>query len=156
MDSKIANQFVRATTSIFGQVSNFNLVKGEQQYFPEGCKCAAKIAIILGVFGDIKGQFFLLMDEPMAMKLTSATMAGVTTNYTGEIIDSVVREFCNMIGGEAIKRLLEIDLNCDMTFPSIVRCKDIETTTPSFICKFESEWGEMQQILKFDYSSQIK
>lgn len=156
MDSKIDNQFVKATTSVFLQISNASLAKIGQEYFPDGNKFSAKIATILGISGAFKGQFILLIDEPMALKIASASVPGGELNNTGEQVDSAVREFCNMVGGMACKRLYEMGHDCDITFPSVARGKDIETASPSFFCKFESEWGQMQQILKFDFRAQIK
>ncbi|MBU1109633.1 MAG: chemotaxis protein CheX [Candidatus Riflebacteria bacterium] len=156
MDSKIVNQFIKALTSIFAQVTNVSLTKTDLEYFPDGHKVSAKIAAILSIAGAFKGQFMLILNEPMALQLTSVVMAGVPVNNSSDLVDSAVRELCNMVAGEASKRLLEIGFNCDITFPSIARGKQIDTASPSFVSKFECEWGELQQILKFEHVSQIK
>jgi len=156
MDSQIVNQFVKATTSIFVQVNNVSLMKSSIEYFPDGQKVAAKVATVLGVTGAFKGQFIILIDEDMALKITSAVMAGVPVSSYGKLVESAICELGNMIGGEASKRLLESGYDCDITSPQIVRGAEIAFASSSFVSKFESEWGELQLIVKFDNRAQIK
>ncbi|OGK11543.1 MAG: hypothetical protein A2W80_17010 [Candidatus Riflebacteria bacterium GWC2_50_8] len=156
MDSQIVNQFIKATTSIFFQVNNVSLTKSDLEYFPDGHRVAARVATILGVTGAFKGQFIILIDEAMAMKIASASMGGVPVPTYGKLAESAVCELGNMIGGEASKRLLESGYDCDITSPRIVRGEEIVITSASFVSKFASEWGELQLIVKFDNRAQIK
>ena len=156
MDSQIVNQFIKATTSIFSQVSNVSLMKTALEYLPDGYRVAARIASILGVTGAFKGQFFILIDEVMALKIATTTLAGIPVSNYGKLAESAVCELGNMIGGEASKRLLEIGFDCDITSPEIVRGQEIVIAGSSFAGKFESEWGELQLVIKFDNRAQIK
>ncbi|EKD83146.1 MAG: hypothetical protein ACD_39C00860G0002 [uncultured bacterium] len=156
MDSQIVNQFIKATTSIFGQVNNVSLMKTDLEYFAGGYKVAAKIATILGVSGAFRGQFIIVLDESIAVKIATVILAGIPVNNYGKLAESAVCELGNMIGGEASKRLLEIGHDCDITSPKIILGQEVSTVAPTFVSKFESEWGELQLIVKFDNGAQIK
>jgi len=156
MDSQIVNQFVRATSSVFGQVNNVSLLKTDLNYFPDGCSFPAPVSIGLGVTGGFKGQFFIVMDEVVALKAASVALAGKPVTVYDRLVESAIGELSNMIAGEASKRLLEMGLDCDITVPAITRGKDFFTANACFVGKFECEWGGLQLIVKFDSRAQIK
>lgn len=154
MDSKIANQFIIAATSIFKKVGSITLKKVGLEYFPKGTKISAGIATILGITGDYKGQFIIILDEEIALKIATAILMGVPVTSYDEIAESAVCEIGNMIGGEASRLLQEGGNVCDLTVPSVVRGKEMEIAfypaSPLFSVRFESEWGEIKLILRFE------
>ncbi|MDD3147371.1 MAG: chemotaxis protein CheX [Candidatus Riflebacteria bacterium] len=157
MDSRIANQFILASIEVFRKTGNVTLKKTGLEYFPSSQKINAGIATILGVTGDIKGQFIITLNEQFAMKVASAILMGVPVNTYDEVAESAVCELGNMIGGEASRLLHEADLKCDITVPSIVRGKEMEIAfypvAPMFIVHFSCEWGPIDLILSFDNKS---
>lgn len=160
MDSQVANQFINAALSIFKQVGNVNLEKTGLEYFPNGHKISAGIATILGITGALKGQFIIVLDEAMALKIASAILMGVPVENYDDVAESAVCEIGNMIGGEASKQLQEIGYVCDITVPSIVRGKEMEIAfypaAPLFVINFVCEWGPVRLILRFESKSQPK
>lgn len=154
MDSKLANQFIIAATTIFKKVGGVNLKKTGLEYFPKGTKVSAGIATILGITGDQKGQCIIVLNEEMALKIASAILMGVPVTTYDEIAESAVCEIGNMIGGEASRLLQESGYVCDLTVPSIARGKEMEIAfypaSPLFSIKFDSEWGEIKLILRFE------
>ncbi|PKL46023.1 MAG: hypothetical protein CVV42_17930 [Candidatus Riflebacteria bacterium HGW-Riflebacteria-2] len=156
MDSQIVNQFVRATSSVFGQVNNVSLLKTDLTYFPDGCNFPAPVNICLGVTGGFKGQFSIVMAEAVALKTASVALAGKEVTVYDRLVESAVCELANVIAGEASKRLLEMGLDCDITVPSVDRGKDFSTSSACFVGKFECEWGDLQLVVKFDSRAQIK
>lgn len=154
MDSQVANQFINATLSIFKQVGNVNLKKTGLEYFPNGHKISAGIATILGITGALKGQFILVLDEAMALKIATAILMGVPVTTYDEVAESAVSEIGNMIGGEASRQLHEIGHICDLTVPAIVRGKEMEIAfypaSPIFVISFDCEWGPVKLILRFE------
>lgn len=154
MDSRIANQFILASIEVFRKTGNVSLKKTGLEYFPNSQKISAGIATILGVTGDIKGQFIITLGEPFAMKVASAILMGIPVTVYDEVTESAVCELGNMIGGEASKLLHEVGLKCDITVPSIVRGKEMEIAfypiAPMFIVHFSCEWGPIDLILSFD------
>lgn len=156
MDSKIAKKFIRATSTVFGEISNLSLSNTDQEYFAEGFRSEAEISVYFNVSGGFDGQLILILDEPMAIKIASASLMGAPVESFDKMAESAVCELGNMIGGSAGKRLLEIGYDCDISPPVIKHRKEVDTTGPTFVASFESEWGKLQQILKFASSSQIK
>lgn len=156
MDSQIVNQFVRATSSVFGQVNNVSLLKTDLTYFPDGCGFPAPVSIGLGVSGGFKGQFFIVLEESVALKAAAVTLGGKTVTTYDRLVESAIGELSNMIAGEASKRLLEMGLECDITVPSVTRGKEFFTASACFVGKFECDWGELRLVVKFDSRAQIK
>ncbi len=154
MDSKLANQFIIAASTIFKKVGNVTLKKTGIEYFPKGTRISAGIATILGITGDYKGQFIIILDEGMALKIASAILMGVPVTTYDEIAESAVSEIGNMIGGEASRLLQESGYICDLSVPSIARGKEMEIAfypaSPLFSIKFESDWGEIKIILRLE------
>ncbi|MEW6710235.1 MAG: chemotaxis protein CheX [Candidatus Riflebacteria bacterium] len=154
MDSKLANQFIIAASTIFKKVGNVTLKKTGLEYFPKGTKISAGIATILGITGDYKGQFIIVLDEDMALKIATAILMGVPVTTYDEIAESAVSEIGNMIGGEASRLLQEGGYICDLSVPSIARGKEMEIAfypaSPLFSIKFESDWGEIKIILRLE------
>ncbi len=154
MDSKLANQFIIAATTIFKKVGNITLKKTGLEYFPKGTKVSAGIAAILGITGDYKGQFIIVLNEDMALKIATAILMGVPVTTYDEIAESAVSEIGNMIGGEASRLLHDGGFVCDLTVPAIARGKEMEIAfypaSPLFSIRFESEWGELKLILRFE------
>lgn len=156
MDSKIAKQFIRATSTVFAEVSSLSLINTDLEFFAEGFRSEANISVSFGISGGFTGQLILILDEAMALKLASASLMGVPVTNFDKMAESAVCELGNMIGGSAGKRLLEIGYDCDITAPVIKRGREVDTAGPTFAAKFECEWGKLQQLLKFSCSSQIK
>lgn len=160
MDSQVANKFIEAVISIFGQVGNLNMKRCGLEYFPNGSNIKAGIATILGVTGALNGQFIIALDEPMALKIASAILMGIPVTSYDEVAESAVCEIGNMIGGEASQLLHKAGFICDITVPSIVRGEGMKISfypaSPLFIVKFESEWGPVQLILRFENKPQAK
>ncbi|GAB4278617.1 MAG: hypothetical protein Kow0029_22060 [Candidatus Rifleibacteriota bacterium] len=154
MDSKLANQFIIAATTIFKKVGNVQLKKTGLDYFPNGTKISAGIAAILGITGDYKGQFIIVLNEEIALKMASAILMGVPVTQYDELAESAVSEMGNMIGGEASRLLQESGYTCDLSVPSIARGKEMEIAfypaSPLFIIQFSCEWGDIKLILRFE------
>ena len=160
MDSQVANQFIKAAISIFGQIGNQTLKRSGLEYFPNGSKIKAGIATILGITGTLNGQLIIALDENMALKIASAILMGMPVTSYDEVAESAVCEIGNMIGGEASKFLQEAGYTCDITVPSIVRGEGMEIAfypaSPLFVIKFDCEWGPVQLILRFENKPQSK
>ncbi len=156
MDSKIARQFVRATSIVFSEICNISLTNTGIEYFAEGYRCAADISVSFGISGGFTGQLIVTLDNPMALKIASASLMGIPVANFDRMAESAVCELGNMIGGSAGKRMLEIGYDCDITAPLLKHGKEVDTGGPTFVARFECEWGKLQQILKFASSSQIK
>lgn len=154
MDSRVANQFILASMDVFNKVGNVSLKKTGLEFFPNGHKICAGIATILGITGDLKGQFIIVLDESIALKIATAILMGVPVTTYDEVAESAVCEIGNMIGGEASKLLHESGFTCDITVPSIVKGKEMEIAfypaAPLFVVHFSCEWGPIQLILRFD------
>ncbi len=90
----------------------------------------------------------------MALKIASAILMGVPIETYDEIAESAVCELGNMIGGEASRLLQESGFVCDLTVPAIARGKEMEIAfypaSPLFSIKFDSEWGDLKVILRFE------
>ncbi len=156
MDSKIAKQFIRSTSTVFSEISNLSLLSVDQEYFAHGYRAPAEVSVYFTISGAFDGQLIIVLDEPMAIKLASVCLLGASVTNFDRMAESAVCEFGNMIGGSAGKRLLEIGFDCDISPPTIKHGKEVDTSAPSFVAGFECEWGKLRQILKFASSSQIK
>lgn len=137
-------------------VSSSGSIITELEYYPEGYRTDAKIAVSFAVSGCFTGQLIIILDEQLAIKLASASLKGIPVSSFDKMAESAVCELGNIIGGSASMRLLENGYECDISAPQIRRNQQIVTESPTFAAKFDSEWGELQQLIKFASRSQIK
>jgi chemotaxis protein CheX len=156
MDSKIVKQFIRATSAVFSEISDLSLLNQNQEFYPQGYRSPAEVSVYFTISGGFDGQLIIIMDQPMAIKLALASLPGAKISSFDKMAESAVCELGNMIGGSAGKRLLEIGFDCDISTPAIKQGGEVETHAPTFVAKYECEWGKLQQILKFASTSQIK
>ena len=93
----------------------------------------------VGFAGKIIGNINLFVSRAFGREMASA-MLGMTVDEigSGEEVNDVIGEVCNMVGGEMKSRLCDAGLNCSLSIPSVTYGNDF---------KIESKgWGQHEQL----------
>ncbi len=160
MDANILNQFIKATGEVFEQVCQLQLRKAGLKLHETGEKFKVEVATILGIAGELRGQMVVVLTEPVACKFASSLLMGTPVDSYNEMAESGVCEMANMIAGKAAQFLHTIGYTIDISVPSIVRGKDVEISffprTPVFVLNFDSDWGNIQLVVRIEVSKDDK
>lgn len=93
----------------------------------------------VGFAGKIMGNINLFVSRAFGREMAAA-MLGMTVDEigSGEEVNDVIGEVCNMVGGEMKSRLCDAGLNCSLSIPSVTYGNDF---------KIESKgWGQHKQL----------
>lgn len=104
------------------------------------------IAILLGVTGEINGKIIFDMSHATGFRLAER----FNQEYINEINDlfiSTMKEFGNVICGNAMIELEKININCDITTPTIILGEHMhiaeESDTEIIMIPFVTDIGEI-------------
>jgi CheY-specific phosphatase CheX len=75
----------------------------------------------VGLAGRVMGNVNLFVSRQFAREMTAA-MLGMTVEEIGsdEEVNDVIREVCNMVGGDLKSKLCDAGLTCSLSIPSII------------------------------------
>lgn len=88
-----------------------------------------EVLSVIGVTGKIRGQVYLGITMPSALKIVSTMMGGASVTEFDEMGQSAISELSNMICGNAITRFSEEGISLDITPPSLIIGKKMEVAT---------------------------
>jgi len=89
------------------------------------------IVIVVGLMGELRGQVIFSMDKPVAFKIASAMMMGMTITELDEMSKSAIAESTNMILGNAATLLYDKGIKIEITPPSLMMGDNIQISTPN-------------------------
>ena len=93
----------------------------------------------VGFAGKVMGNINLFVSRAFGREMAAA-MLGMTVDEigSGEEVNDVIGEVCNMVGGEMKSRLCDAGLNCSLSIPAVTYGNDF---------KIESKgWGQHEQL----------
>jgi len=118
MDLSFINAFTQSTYTILKDYLNLTSRKGKLQIRTQSATCKG-MAIIIGITGDIKGNIIFNMKLDTGFRITER----FNEEYIAEVNDlfiSTMKEFGNIVCGNAMMSLENAQLDCDITPPGIL------------------------------------
>jgi chemotaxis protein CheX len=93
--------------------------RGEAQTI-RGTGALDAVTVLLGITGDIEGQFLLGCDAKTALNIARVMMDKPEYPELDGLCQSALAELGNMIGGRTSTNLAEMGLLCNLTPPSVL------------------------------------
>ena len=128
-ETSIIEHFVSAIKTIFASVSScpvshLNIVKAS------GDTRVHDLLVVIGLVGDISGNFYISMEILTAQSIAKELMGGMEVGEgLNEIVTSAISELGNMISGNACIGISGMNLNVDITPPTVIIGDQISFST---------------------------
>lgn len=119
MNVEHINPFIKATVDVLSQLGSLSPNIGKM-FVKNDPAPTYRVAVIIGVVGDVKGQVIYSFSEETAKMVASAMMMGMPVDVFDEMAKSAVSELANMISGHAMTGISEFGLNVDISPPTLV------------------------------------
>jgi chemotaxis protein CheX len=119
MNVEYINPFIEASQSVFEMMTGVKPKLGGV-YVKKTPYESAKIAVIVGLTGRIRGQVVISMSELTACGIASAMMGGMSIIALDDISKSAISELCNMIMGNTATILASRGMAIEITPPSML------------------------------------
>lgn len=142
---KYVNAFTRSLYSILKDYLGINSRRGQIELKSKTSPIQG-VAVLVGVTGDVDGKVILDMKQEVGHRLTSK----FNEEYNSEINDmfiSTLKEFGNVVCGNAMTTLEGDSLDCDITTPTIIIGEHMalaeESTTQIIMIPFITDVGQI-------------
>lgn len=124
------NPFIQASRTVMKTVADIDVSLGKV-YLKTSPYSSETIVVVVGLMGELRGQVIFSMDKPVAFKIASAMMMGMTITELDEMSKSAIAESTNMILGNAATLLYDKGIKIEITPPSLMMGDNIQISTPN-------------------------
>jgi len=147
MDAHVINTFLMSTTQIFKQMWGLELNHAPPFVMDNLLGHRWDITGIIAITGQAKGVIAVRMHRVLVDKLLEHSGLDFKTDEERyELIDSMVGEFINIVGGNASTALTEYHI--DISVPVIVQGEGHRISwpkiTPVICIPFRTKWGDFE------------
>lgn len=130
MNAKVVNPFILSATSIFKDVADIDLTKGQIEV-GKGRKLISGYGVVIGITGGVHGQVLYELPTPFAESLTELLNEKKREEFSSEedfisLIEGTINEIGNMISGQAVTLMSVENIDCDITPPTLLHGKEIQ------------------------------
>ena len=152
MDARIVNPFLDAAINMFKQTFNLEATPGKPFILDNLVGHRWEISGLVGIIGDAKGVVVVRMHHVLLDKLLEKSGIEVTDEEERrEVLNGMVGELVNVIGGNAIGVLS--DYNLDISVPMVIQGENHRVSWPriaSVVCvPFRTSAGDFEMALCF-------
>ena len=130
MNVEHINPFIEASKTVMKTVANIDVSLG-RVYLKTSPYSSETLVVVVGLMGELRGQVIFSMDKPVAFKIASAMMMGMTITELDEMSKSAIAESTNMILGNAATLLYDKGIKIEITHPSLMMGDNIQISTPN-------------------------
>jgi len=127
MNQEYINPIFEAAKSVLKNMMQVEVERGELA-LRKSPFSAKKVNASIGVTGDLKGFIYYSMSEDTALEVFSK-MSGMSMDEFDELVSSAIGELANIVTGNSLTKLSELDYQCDITPPSITYGDNVQITT---------------------------
>ncbi len=120
MNREYVNAFSNAVLNIISQFDVGNITQGELKECGKNID-ASGVVCMVGIIGDLTGNVIFSMSEDGAKGIASCMMGGMEVNEFDEITQSAISELSNMLAANACIGLSEMNLNVDISTPTLMQ-----------------------------------
>ncbi len=118
MKAEYINPFLESTQDVFKQMLGMSIEKKKLELrddFVDGLD----VNILIGVVGDLHGSVVYSFSKRTALAIVKS-MAGMEFTEIDPLVASALGEIGNIISGNSLTRLAQIDYHCDIAPPQII------------------------------------
>ena len=123
MDAKLVNPFIDAFISVMPQIG-FPIPKRTKVYVQSTNIINFGVAVMLGFTKQIRGNVVYNMNEDTAKFIASTMMMGMPVSEVDAMAQSAIAEMSNMLAANTATNLTALDLEVDISTPSLTVGKD--------------------------------
>ena len=126
MDAKLVNPIIDAFMEVMPQMG-FPLPRRLRVYLQDRNVISNGVTVTFGFTKQMHGKVIYNMSEDTAKFIASTMMMGVPVTKFGDLVQSAIREMCNMLTARAATNFTLLGVDVDITTPSLVIGEDITT-----------------------------
>lgn len=123
MDAKLVNPFIDAFISVMPQIG-FPSPKRGKVFLQNKNITSAGVIVMIGFTRQLRGNVVYNMSEDTAKFIASTMMMGMPVAVFDEMAQSAISEMSNMLAANSATNLTSLDLNVDISPPSMTIGKD--------------------------------
>ena len=123
MDAKLVNPFIDAFISVMPQIG-FPTPKRLKVYLQNKTLDSLGVMVMIGFTKQLRGNVVYNMSEDTAKFIASTMMMGMPIAEFDEMAQSAISEMANMLAANSATNLGSLDLNVDISPPSLTIGKD--------------------------------
>ena len=126
MDAKLVNPIIDAFMEVMPQMG-FPVPRRLRVYLQDRNVISNGVTVQIGFTKQMRGNVIYNMSEETAKFIASTMMLGVPVTKFGDLVQSAIREMCNMLTARAATHFTELGLDVDITTPQLTIGEDITT-----------------------------
>jgi chemotaxis protein CheX len=111
--------FIEASKYVINEVTGMDF-SVNRIYAKESPYHIKDVAVLFGVFGEIKGQAILSMDSSLAKKISASMIGAGEITELDELAKSALAEIGNMVFGHTANMFYNKGVKFDITPPSVL------------------------------------
>jgi chemotaxis protein CheX len=136
VNAEVVNKFLNATSTVLSEYFNVEIKETGGLTMVTGSDALDPITVILGITGDLEGQFLLAYSKDTALGIARSMMGNSDYPEFDDMCKSALAELGNMIGGMTSTGLAEMGYFCNLSPPSVVTTEQgtISLGMPTMIC----------------------
>ena len=127
MKAEYLNPFIQSSKSIINQTTGLTTSLGKI-YNKTAPYRGDNVLVLIGLTGDIQGSVTISLTNELTCKIASCMMGGLPVPELEEIAISAISELCNMIMGNTANLFSNINVNIDITPPTVLTGENIKLT----------------------------
>ena len=125
VDAKLVNPFIDAFITVMPQIG-FPIPKRTKVYLQNKNITNFGVAVMLGFTKQIRGNVVYNMTEDTAKFIASTMMMGMPVTEMDTMAQSAIAEMSNMLAANTATNLTALDLEVDISTPSVTVGKDTQ------------------------------
>ncbi len=143
------NPFVESAYNVLKEVLKSDVKRGEL-FLKSTSMPVLGVAAIVGLAGDVEGRVLFDMTADTATKVASAMLESMDmepVDSLNEMARATITELANMITGQAVTKLHNLNFKFDLTPPAIFTGENMEITNPdveALIVPIEVPMGKIE------------
>lgn len=119
MDVNHINPVLKSFTNIFPQLGMNNIEKKNLSLKSKYIESPG-VVIIIGLFGDIKGNIIYGLNVEDAKQIASSMMMGMPVDELNELAQSAISELVNMLTANVATNFSEMGIMIDISTPTLM------------------------------------
>ena len=130
MDVKHVTPFLESFKNVMNQFGFSNVQTGNMS--KKGKEIIASgLVLIVGIFGEIKGNVAYVINEEDSKEVASAMMMGMPVTTLDDMAKSAISELSNMLTANAVTSFSNMGIKADISPPSLFQGEDISLSMSS-------------------------
>ena len=117
MKADYVNPFFMSTKEVFRLMLGLDVIRGDLRIL-EDMVPSKEANALLGVTGDLQGSVLFSYPREMALEMVRI-MSGMDMHEIDSFVSSALGEVANIISGNAVTKLTESRLTCDIVPPQV-------------------------------------